>query len=928
MSRRHAAARRRWLPPVSVAATAGRARVDRGPLALTGLVVAVAAFLAVVAPRLVAATGDDALRWAVRAAGPGADLTFARTIDENPYEARALQVDLAQTTRTGTTTVRDSLAPALGTVLDVPVTTVATLPLQVVAPDADAAGPVLRTAFVDRDGPPAVTWLAGGPARATLTAQDARGWEPGAAVPVEVGLSEDVAAALGVRVGDVLTTRNESRTVALDATVSGVFRAQDPADAAWSAVPGLLEPRVVGTFLTRQTQLAGLLSDASLPAAVLAMPPDVARREVTFPPRTAALGQSDVAAVAAEIAGLRAGADSPAAGTRTYVGTTLDGVLLDARDRYRAALAQTSVLLAGVLSVTLLTLLVAATLLVRRRATTLATLRARGATLPGIATELGVESVALTAVGTAAGVLAAGVVTSGPVPWAWLLPVVVVQAFGAPALGVRLAARSAGGRRVAADRTERASAAKDRHAARLATEVAVVLLAAGALAALQARGVVGVGGTGADRAAVGGTSGSDPLLALAPTLGVVAGGVLLLRVLPALLRRGVAAAARTPRAVPVLAAARAHDASRDGLTFLTLTVAAGLVALGTTFVTTVERGEVDASWLAVGADLTLTSAPDPALEDLAAYLRSREGVDHALPGRVEEHVDLFGPWGNEPARVVVLPAADYADLLATTPLPDAPGLAALGADARGRPTALLSAGLRTDGDADLVLGWDGDRVDLTTVGTAPDSLTRGEDAVVVDAAALGAAHGEPVAPDRLWVVGPGARTAVATTPGLDGASVTTRSAWLTSHRAEPLTVGVQRLAAAATVTLLALAALVVVLAASTTAPQRGVTLATLRTLGLDGSDARLVTAGELLPGSLLASVGGAALGTALTAVVVGPLALRLVTGQPTDPTPALSLWAAAPPLVVGLTVAVLVVAESSLRRRERLGEVLRVGGAR
>jgi len=180
----------------------------------------------------------------------------------------------------------------------------------------------------------------------------------------------------------------------------------------------------------------------------------------------------------------------------------------------------------------------------------------------------------------------------------------------------------------------------------------------------------------------------------------------------------------------------------------------------------------------------------------------------------------------------------------------------------------------------------------------------------------------------VWVVGPDARTAVATTPGLDGASVATRSAWLTSHRAEPLTVGVQRLAAAATVTLLALAALVVVLAASTTAPQRGVTLGTLRTLGLDGRDARLVTAGELLPGTLLASVGGAVLGTALTAVVVGPLALRLVTGQPTDPTPALSVWAVAPPLVVGLTVAVLVVAESSVRRRERLGEVLRVGGVR
>jgi putative ABC transport system permease protein len=107
-----------------------------------------------------------------------------------------------------------------------------------------------------------------------------------------------------------------------------------------------------------------------------------------------------------------------------------------------------------------------------------------------------------------------------------------------------------------------------------------------------------------------------------------------------------------------------------------------------------------------------------------------------------------------------------------------------------------------------------------------------------------------------------------------------------------------------------------------------VTLATLRTLGLGGRDARLVTAGELLPGVLLAVVGGAALGAVVTRVVVGPLALRLVTGQSADPAAVWSAWAGAPVVVALATLAVTVVAESSLRRRERLGEVLRVGGSR
>lgn len=914
---------RRRLPAVSVAAAVGRARADRGALVLTALVVAVAVFLAVVTPRLVAATGDEAVRYAVRAAGPDARLTFARPIDENPYAARDLAGRLAETTRAAAMTARDALPPTLAAVVGAPVTTVATLPLAVLepAPEATVDRPVLRTAFVDHDGAPDVTWLTGGPAGATLTVKDARGWEPGRFVPVEVGLSEAVAAALGVGVGDVISTRNDSETAAVDAVVSGVFRADDPADPVWTTVPGLLEPRLVGSFFTTQTQTAGLLSDASLPAAVFAMPPGVSSREVTFPPVVGALDQPDVAEVAAEVAGLRAAADVPVArgASRATVRTDLDAVLLDARDRYGAALAQSSVLLAGVLGVALLTLLVAAGLLVRRRSATLATHRARGATLPSVAVELGAESVLVATAGTAVGVAAATLVAAGPVPWGWLLPVVAVAVLGAPVLGVRLAARSTGGRRVAADRSERRSAARDRHAARVASEVAVVLLAVGALAALHARGVAGA----LDTAAAPTT---DPLLALAPTLGVVAGGVLLLRVLPALLRRGVRAAARSRRVVPVLAAARAQDGARGALAFLALTVAAGLVALGTTVVATVQRGEVDASWLAVGADVTVVSAPDAAIADLAASLAARDGVEHVVPGRVEEHVQVFGPWGNDLLRVVVLPARDYAALLASTPLPDGPALADLGTDARGRPTVLLSADLRTDGDADLELDWERGRVPVSTVGTAPAEL--GVETVVVDAQALGDARGAPVEPDRLWVVGPGARAAVADAPELEGAQVATRAAWLTDHRAEPLTVGVQRQAAAASGTLLALAVLVVVLAAATSAPQRGVTLATLRTLGLGARDARLVTAGELLPGTLLAAAGGAAAGVLLTALVVGPLSLRLVTGQPTDPAPVVTAWAATPLVVVLLTVTALVVTESSSRRRERLGEVLRVGGAR
>ncbi|GIG41218.1 FtsX-like permease family protein [Cellulomonas phragmiteti] len=921
---RHGAHRRTDRRPrrqagTSTAGVLGRARADRWPLVLTTLVVALAAFLATATPRLVAATGDASLRYAVRAAGPAADVTLRRAFDADPGGQRTLHVDLAARTREATQLVHASLAPALDAVLAEPVTTVATLPLLVVGPGTDLDRPVLRTAFVDRAGAPAVTWVRGRPAGATLSPQEARAWPVGAPVPVEVGLSQDVAAALGVDVGDTLTTRNENASVVLDATVSGIFRAGSPTDPVWSTVPGLLEPRTVGTFLTRQTQLTGLLSDASLPAAVLAMPPGTTSRVVTFAPDPDSLAQADVATVAAEVAGLRAAADEPVPGgaSRTTVTTTLDTVLLDARARFRAAVAQSSVLLAGVLAVTLLTLLVAAALLVRRRATVLATYRARGASLPAIGLELGVESVTVAAVGCGAGAGLAALLVPGPVAWPWLAPVVVVAALAPPALAVRHAGASTGGRRGAGNRTERAAAAGDRRAARLAVEAAVVLLAVGALAALRTRGVVD---TGAAR--------SDPLLALAPTLGALAGAALLLRALPPLLRGAVRRTSGWRRAVPVLAAARAQASAGAALPFLALTLATSLVVLGATFVATVQRGEVDASWLAVGADVRVTSEPDPGLTDVAAALRTHDGVRTALAGRVEDHVQVFGPRGDDLVRLVVLPSAAFSDLLAGTPLPDAPELARLDrADPAGRPGVLLSAGLRVEEGADLVLAWSGARVDVRAVGTASAVLTAGEDTVVIDRAALERALGGSVAPDRLWVVGTGARAAVAATSSLADATVETRDGWLAAHRAEPLTVGVQRLAAAAAVVLLALTALVVVLASATSAPHRGRTLGTLRTLGLDGRAARTVTAGELLPGPLLAGAGGLGLGVLLAEVTTGPLALRLVTGQPTDPPVALSAWSLTPPVVVTLTVLALVLAESSSRRRERLGEILRVGGS-
>ena len=71
-------------------------------------------------------------------------------------------------------------------------------------------------------------------------------------------------------------------------------------------------------------------------------------------------------------------------------------------------------------------------------------------------------------------------------------------------------------------------------------------------------------------------------------------------------------------------------------------------------------------------------------------------------------------------------------------------------------------------------------------------------------------------------------------------------------------------------------------------------------------------------------MGGVLLGVVLVGGLVAPLALRLVTGQAADPGVVLPWWAVLPVGLLGAAVLLVVAVESSTRRRERLGQVLRV----
>ncbi len=163
-----------------------------------------------------------------------------------------------------------------------------------------------------------------------------------------------------------------------------------------------------------------------------------------------------------------------------------------------------------------------------------------------------------------------------------------------------------------------------------------------------------------------------------------------------------------------------------------------------------------------------------------------------------------------------------------------------------------------------------------------------------DGSAPPSADQSAVAPDTVWVVGPrAAERAQASAASVHG-HVVARTQWLADRRSDPLAGGLLALLALVALVCSGFATIVVVLGAASSAPGRARSLATARVLGLRGWDTVRVAAGELLPPTLVAALGGVLIGALLVGALVAPLALRLVTGQVSEPTMVVSWWSVVP----------------------------------
>lgn len=872
----------------------GRLRDDRGLLLLVGTVVAAAVALMSAVSPVTTRSADHAMAASVRDAGPRG--TVAATLPQwydDPMGA-ARDPGTATQVRQEADFVRESMPAGLQEVLRPGVVTVTSTDLQLL--DA-GPGRYLRLAFVEAaDGGPEVSYSEGAAPRATAGS---------AAQPsVQVAVSGAAARALDLRVGARLTGRDEhGRSVLV--VISGIFVPDDADDGTWQVDPQLLDPSTSVAGAEPRTGATALVPEDSLADLRLALPGDAIRRRVVFAPEADAVTWHGSVSLERTIAALQSGAGPE----DTSYDSLLGSVLRDGRAQVEAARGQAQVLLVGLLTCALLTLVLAGQLLVRRRADTLDLARQRGASLVGIAAELAVESLVVTTAGAAAGLVLAWA-AAGSVGWAWSVPVLVVAA-AAPAL---LAVVDVRGRavRAPANRSARRARARASGARRLVAELTVVAAAVLSWVALQQRGVVGEGAG----------SGGELTAASAPTWLPVVGALVLVRVTPPALRWALRLARRSVGSVSLVATARLVRSAVPVLPVAVVVLALSGATFAAAFAATLRDGQTSGALAVVGGDARLDARPDAALTAVAGELSGSPGVRAVAAGRVEDGVRLSAGGGAESVRLVVVDAAAYAALLTASDLPDAPALARLQVPAAERVPALLlggSAGLRDDPS----LRWQDTSVPLEVVGTAPDVGATGDPVVVVD---LGAVTAAAIAaePDTLWAVGPGSAAALETVvDATPGGVVLTYPDELERRRGAALPSAVGGLAAAACVLLPALALLGTALATAAGSPQRRTSLGRLRALGSSERDLRGVLVGELVAPVAVAAVVGLVVGLVSARALLGDLSLQRLTLAPGPVDPVVPWWTVLPVALLLAWTAALALLEWRRVRGTPLARLLR-----
>ncbi|MGW2028638.1 FtsX-like permease family protein [Streptomyces sp. NPDC001356] len=434
---------------------------------------------------------------------------------------------------------------------------------------------------------------------------------------VEAAVTAATAKALRIEVGSVVHMPAPGRAP-LAVRVTGVLVPRDPGSAYWSTVPLLRTPTLVtlptpgpdpdkywlGALLLAPEAAPALLGTSTDPARYWHLAPDLR-----------GLRAHDLDRLRPAVAALESGPGLQRARAVTDDGTDVSTDLDDALasfSRLRSGIAPlVSVAAAGAATVVAVVLLMTGGLAADRRRAELALLRARGASLSGLAVRLLAETAVIAVPAGALGLaVALLVVPDGRITPAVLCALaVLLAACAALPLRAALAHRTV---RLTAPREDITSVRPSRR--RTVAELTLLVLAAGAVATLRRRGASG-----------------DQLTAVAPVLVGVIAAFVLLRVYPLLLRRLSGPAGRLRGAVGYLSLTRAGRTQGSAvLPLLALLTALTTAAFGGSVLAGVAEARDRAALLRVGADAR-ADAGVPLPADAPARARSVPGVRAVTP---------------------------------------------------------------------------------------------------------------------------------------------------------------------------------------------------------------------------------------------------------------------------------------------------------
>jgi hypothetical protein len=506
-----------------------------------------------------------------------------------------------------------------------------------------------------------------------------------AAGAVPVRLHREAADLLGLTPGDRLRT-----TEGVTAVLAGTVEPADLADPRWWADPTLRDGVLPGVDFTTVGPL--IVEDlAGLGALTQRARVSVQARTL---PDAAVVGPADLAELGRQVRALQRRVGLALAGTATQV--RVSSGLVDATATTSGALTATRAAVVAttgqVAVLALYALGLAGRLLRSGRSVETELVRARGATPRQLGATALLEGVLLVVPAVLVAPLLASLLTAalGRLPLltdaalvlrprpglsAWLAALVAGTAclvvLVAPA--VSGARRTFAGVRAGVGRRDPAQVAQ-----RYGLDLALVVVAV--IGVWQLRRTGGPVARAAD-----GSVGVDPVLVVAPALGLLAGALLVLRVVPRLAALGERVAGRSRTLVAGLGGwqvARRPDLVARPTLLLVLAVAVGV--LGGTYGATWSRSQLDQAAAAIGVDVRVAPDQRPAglaAERVGTALRATPGVAVAAPtwdGQVQFTT------GGAVGRVLALdatraPLRGRADLGPDVPLVrlEAPALAGL-----------------------------------------------------------------------------------------------------------------------------------------------------------------------------------------------------------------------------------------------------------